>query len=1666
MALHSSAAESSSSADQAGFDSLRDSVKAFLSGLPWRSTRAGVIRFSDVAEEISPLEADWTQLEARLDAMTDSPGPAGLARAFAQASSMLQLGFGSRRQLVLVLIDGNVLDRSLAEQAATSLMNSGVRLAMVDISGTGSHEAFASQPTSENLMYASGYSSIDEQLRDFLTRIQVRCNCEEGATARALPRDGDELGRVRLVQALGHGAVERPNCSQVFPDHTGELILTCDNGMLHADATGCDPSCPAGVSVNISTEQLSGKVVTASRLQSGGASEMPCEDVLGATSNGSGNIRLACSHGMLSASHSCSSRCIGGPTAPPVTARYGTQSVQLRAPIGGLGHGQWSKMRKCSSTFSEAHGKLAFFCMHGQLNILGHCHGQQAMCEQVPPWYRRAEHIVLLVLGILCGLIGIYLYLSGRSLMRKPHEKSVLDERFCQVIPICGDGGGVGVVQPLTTTQSQTDTPPPKMYSSLTCQTETQVFAELEPGMQLPIDLVVCLDTSISVGQEGFGHTVDFLHKLVSELDMPPARVAVITFSHTWHIASVLEENRSRLLQRIGCMHYEPGETKLAEPLHQAGDILFPKCVPMGSRPHSGATHAVIIVVDGEPSDLSETEHEAKVLKERGAQVLVVSVGNLAQRPLAVQLATAPPERFCLQVANYAALPHAAPSVLEQLVLVSHSVQRAKCTVDLPAAFQAGRIEEVSNIDSISGYELMCPGWELDDDGDGWVWRPTSTSGLGHSTCAKWDVSCRPQLPKLVEPSPPPRVQNAMQTDPVVQVSLSAGRHSQLDLVVCLDCSASFSMRRGKSADAQDVVESETFQRAKYFLDHLACSVHMPEVRLALIGWEERHEVVCEFTDDLQRFRSSLKSLKGSTFMTNLSPPLWQALGMLSGSEVSGKAVLVLTDGDPNDLEEATEAAAALRACGAQLLFLRVAKVSDDKGFHKLGVAASATSAARVAPRFPDDGVLEAPDDPDALQALVPLVLQHLLRVQRKVLRTFCKMPLSPYDILSTSEFSDCNDGYEIALPRGPLIAPVIAAWEPYMWQAIAEGSAIADADAAATVSRPQSPTGAAASSDRNDWDSVQAACMDLARELEVSEIEVKQLSTSVGAQKSSYQQELARVQATTAEAERKAAEAQRTHVQEAVDLDGKVHAAEAAATDTEMLALAEDAKATQLQKRAETAQRLLETSQLYSRAMEAEARIAAVERQAQEAGRQHAAQAEQMQRKLNDTERTMERANNEKSQAEHGQLEASRELDLLRSRIQSEHEHLDQARQEKVHKQQLVEETEKRRLAAEGRAMDAERNHRMTVEALQSEKALRAEVEEKSKLLEDERLKEVSRQASNPRIFKSFPANLQHIDFDPVSGIATLLTKLEFSQVMYRRGRGDRPTADLKDLEVAHIVLQDVFSLYSSYVQPPNVEVVYCPQRHRPDSATRRDPEQEHWLSTLAINRAHCLKRALAFTGIPENNLQMRVGPENPERSIHFTFSAPHGEKRSRSANLSSSDAVQPGPQPSSLPLVGISTGRRRLSEESRLLPNFGNTIVQGSSGSRPGSARGSRRGSKDPPEDPNFGGTIALQRPSFSVPAQEQEMSDQLHWFHQVLLHKYGDLLAAFQVTDSVLGNPCGRVTFNKFSYAFKADLDSRLIRRLWRYMTHLAQAEKEGQLTEENWLQCFGLWHYPVA
>eukprot|EP00931_Biecheleriopsis_adriatica_P075238 TRINITY_DN49154_c0_g1_i1.p1 TRINITY_DN49154_c0_g1~~TRINITY_DN49154_c0_g1_i1.p1 ORF type:complete len:476 (+),score=88.36 TRINITY_DN49154_c0_g1_i1:54-1481(+) len=105
-------------------------------------------------------------------------------------------------------------------------------------------------------------------------------------------------------------------------------------------------------------------------------------------------------------------------------------------------------------------------------------------------------------------------------------------------------------------------------------QTEPIVHVELTTGRQLPLDLVLCIDSSASMGELNFNKACRFLRRLLTLLEWPETRCALLRFHHKTEVLSHMSSDPWQADAALRQANFEAGETRFAPMLKASHDLM------------------------------------------------------------------------------------------------------------------------------------------------------------------------------------------------------------------------------------------------------------------------------------------------------------------------------------------------------------------------------------------------------------------------------------------------------------------------------------------------------------------------------------------------------------------------------------------------------------------------------------------------------------------------------------------------------------------------------------------------------------------------------------------------------------------------------------------------------------------------------------------------------------------------------------------------------------------------------------------------------------------------------------------------------------------------------------------------------------------------------------
>ncbi|KAI3361009.1 hypothetical protein L3Q82_012904, partial [Scortum barcoo] len=166
-------------------------------------------------------------------------------------------------------------------------------------------------------------------------------------------------------------------------------------------------------------------------------------------------------------------------------------------------------------------------------------------------------------------------------------------------------------------------------------------------------DIVFIVDESGSIGATNFERVRDFLHSIVSGLDVSlnKVRVGIVTYSSQttpWVYLNTFSV-KSEILQFIKILPYRKGGTKTGAALNFTLKNVFVE--ENGSR--SGVQQVAVVITDGESQD--DVSGPAITLRRAGVTIYAVGIENANSTQL-VQMVSYPPHRHIFTVDSFTKL--------------------------------------------------------------------------------------------------------------------------------------------------------------------------------------------------------------------------------------------------------------------------------------------------------------------------------------------------------------------------------------------------------------------------------------------------------------------------------------------------------------------------------------------------------------------------------------------------------------------------------------------------------------------------------------------------------------------------------------------------------------------------------------------------------------------------------------------------------------------------------------------------------------------------------------------------------------------------------------------------------------------------------------------------
>lgn len=194
-------------------------------------------------------------------------------------------------------------------------------------------------------------------------------------------------------------------------------------------------------------------------------------------------------------------------------------------------------------------------------------------------------------------------------------------------------------------------------------------------------DIVFLVDSSTSIGLQNFQKVKNFLHSVVSGLDVrsDQVQVGLVQYSDNIYPAFQLRQSslKSTVLERIRNLPYSMGGTSTGRALEfiRANSLTEMS----GSRAKDGVPQIVVLVTDGESSD--EVQDVADQLKRDGVFVFVVGI-NIQDVQELQKIASEPFEEFLFTTENFSILQALSGTLLQALCsTVERQMKSEPCSI-------------------------------------------------------------------------------------------------------------------------------------------------------------------------------------------------------------------------------------------------------------------------------------------------------------------------------------------------------------------------------------------------------------------------------------------------------------------------------------------------------------------------------------------------------------------------------------------------------------------------------------------------------------------------------------------------------------------------------------------------------------------------------------------------------------------------------------------------------------------------------------------------------------------------------------------------------------------------------------------------------------------------
>lgn len=166
------------------------------------------------------------------------------------------------------------------------------------------------------------------------------------------------------------------------------------------------------------------------------------------------------------------------------------------------------------------------------------------------------------------------------------------------------------------------------------------------PKCNSTVDLVVALDSSGSVGADGFAEAKGFIEALFARFT-DSAQISLITFATEAALTAPLGA-KDAAISSAGSISWLKKTTNTADALGLADEVL--------TRGRKDAQSVVLVVTDGMPYSKYATNLMVKRLKDKAARIMFLTVGSAINKRVVHQWVTSPWRDNVIRVPSYTKL--------------------------------------------------------------------------------------------------------------------------------------------------------------------------------------------------------------------------------------------------------------------------------------------------------------------------------------------------------------------------------------------------------------------------------------------------------------------------------------------------------------------------------------------------------------------------------------------------------------------------------------------------------------------------------------------------------------------------------------------------------------------------------------------------------------------------------------------------------------------------------------------------------------------------------------------------------------------------------------------------------------------------------------------------